>query len=173
MNKHLAALLTLEKVVHNSVWRIWCLPLDWRTSWTCVMRDIAVGNQADLTLFLFCRGWKGRGQSLLMMTWACNPTLRLFGSEGGGEGRAAPSEDCICKQIRERGRPPLTSHLVVKSLCSPLCDLWTKESSFATLTRRANVGENESHLSIPTLPQGCPSQKMKLTGCFGVFFSPK
>lgn len=95
---------------------LWCRMLPWQI-WLC---------------FCFVQDEREGGQSLLIMTWVCNPTLRLFSSQGDGWAGDHREErevgGCICKQIREEGCPFLTSHLVIKSLCSLLCDLWTKES---------------------------------------------
>lgn len=77
-----------------------------------------MGNQADLTLFLFCCDERDRGQSLLMTTWVCNPTLGLFSSEGEGS-----EEDhrgrIVYVNRSEWGYPCLTSHLLsLFVLCS-------------------------------------------------------
>lgn len=53
------------------------------------------------------QGMKGMGTKLVNDDIVCNSTLGLFSSEGGGEGRGPPREDCICKQIREWGCPAL------------------------------------------------------------------
>lgn len=115
---------------------LWCRMLPWmaRQIWLC---------------FCFVQDEREGGQSLLMMTWVRNPTLRLFSSQGDGWAEDHREErgvgGCICKQIREQGCPFLTLHLVIKSLCSLLCDLWTKESScfafffFKKGKRRGNV----------------------------------
>lgn len=47
---------------------LWCRMLPWQI-WLC---------------FCFVQDEREGGQSLLIMTWVCNPTLRLFSSQGDG-----------------------------------------------------------------------------------------
>lgn len=97
------------------LWSCRMLPWVTRQIWLCCYFVVLMKGMGD----------RDGGQSLLMMTWVCNPTLRLFSSERG-DGRAEDHRGRIVFVNRsESGVVPSwrhTSWLSLFVLSSLICE---------------------------------------------------